>query len=184
MVTSSDSGKPLHPPKGKFTPVLLMDGVLSYQWFVRWECGPEMRGRIPVHLRPLRGSAISRSLFESSMQELQFWEERYSGCQETKSHHKTECRVKRAKEKHPKPDTRTKIQKPANSDHATETHQSWSCHRNPPILIMPQKPTNPDQPQKPTNPWTSFLSFFFFFSFWFFKTGFLCVALAVLELTL
>jgi hypothetical protein len=29
-----------------------------------------------------------------------------------------------------------------------------------------------------------FFSFLFFFLFWFFKTGFLCVALAVLELTL
>ena len=28
-----------------------------------------------------------------------------------------------------------------------------------------------------------FCSFFFFFFFWFFETGFLCVALAVLELT-
>jgi hypothetical protein len=27
-------------------------------------------------------------------------------------------------------------------------------------------------------------SFFFFFFFWFFETGFLCIALAVLELTL
>jgi hypothetical protein len=29
-----------------------------------------------------------------------------------------------------------------------------------------------------------FLFFFFFFFFWFFETGFLCIALAVLELTL
>jgi hypothetical protein len=29
-----------------------------------------------------------------------------------------------------------------------------------------------------------FLFFFFFFFFWFLKTGFLCIALAVLELTL
>jgi hypothetical protein len=29
-----------------------------------------------------------------------------------------------------------------------------------------------------------FFGFFFFFFFWFFETGFLCVALAVLELTL
>jgi hypothetical protein len=28
------------------------------------------------------------------------------------------------------------------------------------------------------------MSFFFFFFFWFYKTGFACVALAVLELTL
>jgi hypothetical protein len=28
------------------------------------------------------------------------------------------------------------------------------------------------------------LQFFFFFFFWFFETGFLCIALAVLELTL
>ena len=30
----------------------------------------------------------------------------------------------------------------------------------------------------------SFLFFFFFFFFWFFETGFLCIALAVLELAL
>ena len=48
------------------------------------------------------------------------------------------------------------------------------------LLAPPPAPTVGKTPKWDNGP----TSFFFFFFFWFFETGFLCIALAVLELTL
>lgn len=65
--------------------------------------GPEMRDKIPVHLRPLRGSANSRRAYLSHQCKCYCSEKKGTLAVKRQSHipQKTECRVKGAKERTP-----------------------------------------------------------------------------------